>query len=160
MATRSANPYIRRRDNPEKRVHVWQVRLQLAEPPASKTFSDKTWGGTAQALEAARQWRDNHPWYQANFKKPNEADEVKRYETSLLMDGEAQPRHCAFWRASWKDEYGRTWTRNFSVNFWGEEVARQKAQAINDLNLAQSLTSPQMQQKPQKPQKQSGKPRK
>lgn len=134
--------YIKRRTNGG--VQGWRVRVQERDLKVDRLFSDGPWGGMAQSLAAARHWRDQQPWYRSTANasaKPRRdaqaalltAPEVVRHESLLMIDG--QPRLCAFWSANWTDATGRTWTRKFSVNFWGEDVAQQKALKVHALKL-------------------------
>lgn len=137
--------HIRRRD--DGGIHGWRVRVQRNDVYLERLFSDNAWGGMAQALVAARQWRDQQPWYRPPREKATTAAtkqtllsvmEIARHESMLLVDG--CRRRCAFWSVSWIDAQGKTWTRKFSVNFWGEEVARQRALAIHAQQLRWAQT--------------------
>lgn len=159
-------PYIRRRD--DCRGRAWLVRVGRKDVKLERMFSDGTFGGIAQALAAAQQWRDAQPWYRSGRfgiairRGPDDPDaayaralrrvfahvpanpghqdtprpaprlpkapptpQVARHDSLLVIDGRV--RLCAFWSATWTDRQGKTWTRKFSVNFWGEEAAHQKA---------------------------------
>jgi len=139
----AAQPYIYRLHGPL--YTAWFVRTQRGGVKVTKYFGDRAWGGTAPALAAAIDWRDRQPWYhgqppqpargrggprgpRSGWKTPPAVADLDRYERWITLDGET--RLCAFWVASWTDTHGKTWTRKFSVNFWGEDVARQKAQAF------------------------------
>jgi len=130
-------PHIRRRDDLHGRG--WLVRVVRKHFRQERMFSDSTWGGAALALAAAQQWRDAQPWFHSppagaqgqRRPPPPTAAQVLRYESLLTVQG--KPLACAFWCASWTDDQGRTWVRKFSVNFWGEPVARQKALRIHAL---------------------------
>jgi len=134
---------IQRRDG--RQMFGWVVRSQRRDANAYQVFSDGTWGGRAQALEAALLWRNRQPWWQpldapksknkdrAGQAKPSKTPlvvaEVARHDSLLHIDG--KQRLCAFWSASYTDAHGKTHTRKFSVNFWGEEAALEKAKAVH-----------------------------
>ena len=114
--------------------HGWVIRVQQRDCKLERRFDDAAFGGEVQALNAARAWRDQQPWYRPpggtrslRREWPTVA-EVARYES--LLDVAGRQRQCAFWSASWTDAKGKVWTRKFSVNFWGEDAARQKALVI------------------------------
>lgn len=67
--------------------------------------------------------------------------EVSRYEALMPGAPGRQARVSAFWTASWYDGNGQTQTRKFSVSYWGEDMARQKAQEMHQQQLrwAQAL---------------------
>jgi len=108
----------------------WLASVSRRDYKDKRRFRDNEYGGMAQALAAAQAWRAQQPWYRPGVtrKPPAKAAQVTRHESLLEING--QQRLCAFWSVSWEDAKGKAWTRKFSVNFFGEEVARQKAQAI------------------------------
>ena len=118
--------------------NVWVVRVDKRDYKVERRFSDKAFGGMVQALAAAQAWRNQQPWYRPPGGRPvhPRVSEVMRHERLLDIDG--QQRQCTFWSVSWQDADGRIWTRKFSVGFWGEAAARQKAEAIRAYQLSQT----------------------
>lgn len=144
------NRNIRRVDRDSLPAHGWLVQFKGRDFKPSKWFSDKSWGGSEQALAAARAWRDEQIKARQESAEKNKVEksaaekrerfnchprvgEVARQER-LVSDG-GQPRASAFWTIGWTDESGMEWSRKYSVGYWGEEAARRKAVEMREQRL-------------------------
>lgn len=116
-------------------THGWEVRIVRKDLKTTKLFSDGPHGGAEGAMVAAQAWRDQkigfHP--RSTPKLSARVLEIYRYEHP--MRDVNQPRMSAFWAAAWIDARGHTWTRKYSVEFWGEDMAKNKAEAMHEVQL-------------------------
>lgn len=129
----------------------WMATATRSGRRTHKFFCDADWGDEALALSAANTWRSLHAAGMQPAREPKaepaphdepqparrrgrgDVDELVRYEKSELGDG--RRGHFAFWVAAWTDLDGMRHERKFSVNFWGEEIAQQKAAALREQQL-------------------------
>ena len=65
----------------------------------------------------------------AAVRRPRVASEVTRYERPSLTKGQREV--SAFWVVTWNATGGTRLSRKFSVSYWGEDVARQKAMELH-----------------------------
>lgn len=112
-AAKPPKPVLRRRTPPEK--------------PLPRTRSAAPSGST---LEDARQ-----EIKKGAYRSRPRVEEIKRHESLMPSIDGGPPRIDAFWTARWTDAGGSSQTRKFSVNYWGEEVARQKAMEAHEQQL-------------------------
>lgn len=128
---------ISRFDNESNRTHGWRVSLRRHGKMLVKNFPDKSLGGKNKALKAAKQHRDEllekfPPITRKEvcvIKRANNKSGItgvctygKRYR---LRDG--SERESRYWEANWPSADGKPLSINFSVNKYGEEVARSMA---------------------------------
>lgn len=128
---------ISRFDNESNRTHGWRVSLRRHGKMLVKNFPDKRHGGKRKALKLAQQHRDDllkkYPPITRKevcvIKRSNNKTGItgvctygKRYR---LRDG--TERESRYWEANWPGEDGTALSINFSVNKYGEEVARSMA---------------------------------
>lgn len=125
---------------------AWRVSLCRQGQRFVRNFHDSTCGGREAALEAARQYRDeiicNHPPTSrrqfAEVRRRNNRTGItgvyrfaKRYR---LRDG--TQRETWYWEANWPTERGKSGKATFSVNRYGEDLARQLAIRARAAGLA------------------------
>lgn len=128
---------ISRFDNELNRTHGWRVSLRRHGKMLVRSFPDKRLGGKRKALKMAQQHRDEllnqYPPITRKevcvIKRSNNKSGItgvctygKRYR---LRDG--SERESRYWEANWPGEDGKPLSINFSVNKYGEEVARSMA---------------------------------
>lgn len=126
---------ISRIDDEQTHTHSWLVRVQRRNRIHSRHFSDKACGGTRQALQAAKDYRDglieqHPPLSLTDFcmirKKTNRSgvSGVTRHEEPGRKP--TSPRHC-FWLAQWPIGGGKAKKRKFSIKRFGERGAYLRA---------------------------------
>lgn len=128
---------ISRFDNDSNRTHGWRVSLRRHGKMLVKNFPDKRNGGKRKALKSAQLHRDEllkkYPPITRKevcvIKRSNNKTGItgvctygKRYR---LSDG--SEKESRYWEANWPDPEGNPVSVNFSVNKYGEEVARSMA---------------------------------
>jgi hypothetical protein len=141
MATRRIKPQedygVSRIDDDTNCAHAWRVSLRRNGRRFVRNFPDRKYGGGERALHAARTYRDqllseNPPISRKDFcsirRSNNKSGTTgvcsysKRYER---RDGSIKENW--YWEASWPNEIGESTRKLFSVEKYGEEVARQMA---------------------------------
>lgn len=128
---------ISRIDDEKYRAHAWRVSLRRRGITHVKNFTDRKCGGNKQALRAARQYRDqfisaNPPVTRkevCTVRRSNNTSGTtgvctyaKRYQSS-----NGSVRENWYWEASWPLECGESTKMLFSVNTYGQDMARQMA---------------------------------
>ena len=128
---------ISRIDDEQHHSHAWRVSLRRHGKRHVKNFTDKRFGGTDAALRRALRFRDefvsSHPPISRKevclVRRSNNRSGVsgvctyaKRHER---RDGTIKENW--YWEASWPDTSGKAVKRVFSVNNFGESMARQMA---------------------------------
>lgn len=128
---------ISRIDDDIHHTHAWRVSLRRHGRRHVKNFPDMKYGNQAQAFEAATLFRDQflltHPPITrkevCSVKRSNNtsgiagvctyAKRYKRRDNSIKENW--------YWEASWPNERGESVKAIFSVNTYGETIARQMA---------------------------------
>lgn len=128
---------ISRIDDEKYRAHAWRVSLRRRGQAHVKNFTDKKYGSRERALQEARQYRDqflkdNPPVSRKEvcaIRRSNNKSGVtgvctyaKRYQ---LSNGSV--RENWYWEASWPTVCGESTKALFSVNTYGQDMARQMA---------------------------------
>lgn len=128
---------ISRIDDYVHRTHAWRVSLCRRGKRLVKNFPDKKHGGKSKALKLAKEYRDkllvqfpplSRKEFSAAPRRNNKTGitgvytYAKRFE---LRDGTI--KESWYWEANWPTERGESAHESFSVNEYGDEVARQMA---------------------------------
>ena len=128
---------ISRIDDDIYRTHAWRVSLRRHGKSLVKNFADKKLGGKGKALTEAKRYRDElleqYPPMSrkefASIKRRNNntgITGVYRYAKKyMLKDG--REKESWYWEAHWPTAPGESQCINFSVNEYGEAVAKQLA---------------------------------
>lgn len=128
---------ISRFDDDKRRSHGWRVSLRRHGKRLVENFPDKKYGGRQRALKLAKQFRDEllgkfPPISRKEvclIRRSNNRSGISgvcTYAKSYkLRDGTT--RETRYWEASWPGEGGKKVSINFSVNKFGEEMARSMA---------------------------------
>ena len=128
---------ISRIDDDVYRTHAWRVSLRRRGKCHVKNFADKKWGGKGHALKQAKQYRDallreypplSRKEFCSILRSNNKSGitGVYKYAKSFtLRDGTI--KQSWYWEATWPAQEGEQTHVAFSVNEFGEEMARQKA---------------------------------
>ncbi len=148
MAKKSPNHNVSRIDidgaTGTKGTHGYQVRLMRRGKAISKFFSDSSSKGKGKALAAARAYRDSMvkkigpantgPHSSPSTRNTSGIVGVRRREAIRETDDYIYYHY--FWEASWTDAEGARQKRNFSVNKYGEDEAKDKALSARKRGLA------------------------
>ena len=128
-----------------KNAWCWNVRFSRRGRMYAKTFCDLACGGSKQAKAQAIAWRD---------------EQLKQLEALTLLDLHKQKRSnnvsgvpgvhfhkiarqpLGFWQAKIKPQGGRSVTKSFAVQLYGEREAFQLAVAARDELLAKVKNRP------------------
>ncbi|MEH6590883.1 MAG: AP2 domain-containing protein [Halioglobus sp.] len=128
---------ISRIDDDVNHTHAWRVSLRRYGKRHVKNFPDRKYGDGEKALTSARAYRDDflmtHPPISrkevCSVKRSNNKSGVtgvcsyaKRYQR---RDGTIKENW--YWEASWPSARGDHIKEVFSVNTYGDEIARQMA---------------------------------
>ena len=128
---------ISRIDSEVSRSHAWRVSLQRQGKMHVKNFPDKKYTSKRCALTLAKQFRDNilvtypptsRQQFCTTIRKNNKTgiSGVCNYTKSYqLNDGSVKEYH--YWAANWPDENHRSISQVFSVNTYGNDIARRLA---------------------------------
>ena len=128
---------ISRIDDDQYRTHAWRVSLRRKGKMHVKNFPDKKHGGKRKALKLAKEFRDHiidkyPPITRKQFckviRKNNNTgiSGVCTYgKPYTLKDGTI--KEIRYWEANWPDENNQNISLSFSVNTYGESVARHMA---------------------------------
>lgn len=147
MAAAKPDMYgISRIDSASERTHAWRVSLRRRGKRLVKNFTDRQHGGSSQALAAAQRYRDSllhryPPLSRRDFAailRSNNLTGVsgvyryaKRYR---LKDG--TQKESWYWEANWPAARGVSAKASFSVNRYGEDIARLMALQAREKGLA------------------------
>jgi hypothetical protein len=135
MNTPSKTPNISRIDQPSHRTHGFFLRASRQGKIFSGFFSDKTYGGRAQALAAAQEHRVKLlkiVGLPLQKSRRLNAQIVRRrgrsgiHGVQRLIDRKVRPWR-KYWVASWSPEPGVVRKRQFSIRKFGEVRAKQLA---------------------------------
>jgi len=128
---------ISRIDDDVYRTHAWRVSLRRHGKALVRNFADKKCGGKRKALQMAKLYRDqllaSHPPMSrkefAEIRRRNNNTGItgvyKYAKKYLLKDG--RERATWYWEANWPTVRGESANANFSINEYGEAVAKQLA---------------------------------
>ncbi|WP_255429291.1 hypothetical protein [Ramlibacter albus] len=147
----AAEPGVSRIEGDEGTRPGWMASAPRDRRETHKFFADRDWGDMHLAHAAATVWRQIHIGGRdavAELKAPRKfmpapaavksvgrgiAEPPVRYEKTQLGDG--RRGQFAFWMVAVTDGNGHRLERKFSVNYWGEDIARRKAEAVHRQNL-------------------------
>ena len=148
MTSRSPAMYgISRIDDDAHNTHAWRVSLRRRGKSLVKNFPDKKYGGKRDALAAAKKYRDQlleqyPPLTRKEFASVRRRNNktgitgVYRYAKKYrLADGQEKERW--YWEAHWPTESGQHESVNYSVNNYGEELARRLAIRARERGMSQ-----------------------
>lgn len=128
---------ISRIDDDIHRTHAWRVSLRRRGQRLVKNFPDKKYGGKLKALRQAKEYRDEllvkyPPLTRKEFSQALRSNNktgitgvykyAKRY---MLKDG--SERETWYWEAHWPLEQGNYQSVSFSIDDFGEDMARRLA---------------------------------
>jgi hypothetical protein len=130
---------IRRVDNDKTRTHCYIVCIQRRGRIWRRCFSDGVYEGKANALQAAKAYRDgivadNPPLTRAEYaaiKRRNNISGVPgicRYAWIEMTSG-GKPVERPYWIAFWSQIDGRRVGKKFSIDKYGEKGAYDRARA-------------------------------
>jgi hypothetical protein len=128
---------ISRFDDDIRNTHGWRVSLRRYGKMLVGNFPDKKSGGRQRALKLARQYRDELLGKFPPISR-REMCQIKRSNNKSGISGVctyAKPyrlrdgtlKETRYWEASWPGKEGKNISINFSVNKYGEELARSMA---------------------------------
>jgi len=138
---------ISRMDDDSHNTHAWRVSLRRRGKSLVKNFPDKKYGGKRYALAAAKNHRDQllerYPPLTrkefANIRRRNNKTGltgVYRYAKKYrLADG--REKASWYWEAHWPTESGQYESVNYSVNNYGEDLARRLAIRARERGVSQ-----------------------
>ena len=128
-------PNISRIDQPARRTHGFFLRAARQGEIFSGFFSDKQYGGRAEALAAATEYRGKLLkilGLPVQKSRRLNAEIVRRmgrsgiYGVQRVIDRKTRPWR-KFWRAAWSPELGVVRKKQFSIRKFGEEEALRRA---------------------------------
>ena len=128
---------ISRIDDDVYRTHAWRVSLRRRGKCLVKNFADKKCGGKGRALKHAKQYRDallleypplSRQEFCSILRSNNKSGitGVYTYAKSFTLN-DGRVKESWYWEATWPSEEGKQTHVAFSVNEYGEEMARQQA---------------------------------
>jgi AP2 domain len=110
----------------------WQVRMQRRGEKVSRFFSDGAYGGAAESLQAAREWRDAQlrDWQQSE--RPRTCEVSPRNASGVVGVSRVVVRASTgatylFWQATWCPAPGQRQSVKFSIKKHGDQTAYQLA---------------------------------
>ena len=136
---------ISRFDDDIRNTHGWRVSLRRYGRMLVENFPDKKCGGRNKALNLARQYRDELLGKFPPITR-REVCQIKRSNNKSGISGvctyaksyklrDGTVRESRYWEASWPGGNGKNVSVNFSVNKYGEELARSMAIRARMLGL-------------------------
>jgi hypothetical protein len=128
---------ISRIDDDVYRTHAWRISLCRRGKRHVKNFADKKWGGKGRALQHAKQYRDallreypplSRKEFCSILRRNNTSGitGVCKYAKSFTLKN-GRIKESWYWEATWPTQQGEQTHLTFSVNEYGEEMARQLA---------------------------------
>lgn len=146
--TRQSRYGISRFDDDKRKAHGWRVSLRRHGRKLVENFPDKKYGGRQNALTLATHFRDEllgkfppiTRKEMCQIRRSNNKSGINGVYTYAkhykLRDGSS--RESWYWEATWPGGRGKHVSIRFSVNKYGEELARSMAirarqRAIEDL---------------------------
>jgi hypothetical protein len=138
---------ISRIDDDYHNTHAWRVSLRRRGKALVKNFPDKKYGGKPDALAAARKYRDQlleqyPPLTRKEFASLRRRNNksgitgVYRYAKKYRLADGREREHC-YWEAHWPTEAGCYESVRYSVNNYGEDLARRHAVRARERGLSQ-----------------------
>ncbi|HRQ88336.1 MAG TPA: hypothetical protein PLA50_06035 [Bacteroidia bacterium] len=124
---------ITRIDQPEKKNHGFYVRITHRGKGHQKYFPDKSLGGKAKALKAARAYRDALLSKMPKYKREAAAKKKRRIKQSgvvgvtHVVSKSAKDKVYEYWQAAWLDTERRRRTAKFSISRYGDDKALEMA---------------------------------
>lgn len=128
---------ISRIDDKKYNIHAWRVSLTRRGKRHVKNFPDKKYGSRQRAFESATVFRDKlisniPPISRREFceaKRRNNQTGItgvcKYAKSYTLKDGTL--RETWYWEANWPGSDGKNISVNFSINRFGEDMAKRLA---------------------------------
>lgn len=132
MASISPSFGISRIDQPEKKNHGFYVRITHRGKTTQKFFPDKSNGGKAKALKAAKAFRDKAFAKLPKSRREAAANRRKKIKQSgvtgvtHVVSKSVAGKTYEYWQAAW-NERGKRKTAKFSVARYGESKALELA---------------------------------
>ena len=123
---------ITRIDQPEKKNHGFYVRITHKGKSYQKYFPDKSSGGKAKALTAAKKHRDallkKMPKYkqEAAARKPRRIKKSGVVGVTHVVSRSAKGKSYEYWQAAWVVRKKRR-TAKFSISKYGDKKALEMA---------------------------------
>ena len=137
---------ISRIDSVRFRSHAWRVSLRRQRRVHVRNFSDKSYGGKAKALAAAKQYRDRFlkrysPLSRQEFsnaKRRNNRSGITGVYKSVMRYRLANGRwrEIYYWAAHWPTTVGKFICQRFRVDRLGEREAFRRACEARTQGLA------------------------
>lgn len=132
--------YIFRRDIPKSVTDGWQIYLHRDGVAHQKFFSDSKWGGRAQALATAKQYRDELlRKYPPLLKRDMAIRSRKKSDTGYIGVTRVQRDKRWVWRARIALPDGKSLTKAFSEKMYGKSQARALAIAARQQMVEQHI---------------------
>lgn len=119
----------------------WLVRLQRNGKSYSRFFGDGKYGGTAEALDAAREFRDALLEKLPAVYRTIHAKRVTIRNSSgvvgvcRVIREDSKGARYEFWQATWSPAPGARKTAKFSIRRYGDEEAFKLARAAREKGL-------------------------
>ncbi len=133
---------ISRIDQPDKKNHGWYVRITRQGTNWRKFFPDKKLGGRGRSRKAAEIYRDKVLQNLPSKRLKQIAARRRRIPQSNRRGVTHTEIHAPsgkiyrYWQVLWQDLDGRRRTRKFSVERYGAEGARKKAERASEQVVA------------------------
>ncbi len=135
---------IHRIDHEASHTHCWRVTVQRRSRIYVQSFSDGRYGGSQQALLAAKAYRDELIASHPPLSKPVYCGILKRTNRSGVSGVTRSDRWENYkgrrvrrlnWEAQWPIEYCRSRHKKFSILKYGEEGAYRRALKARKIGL-------------------------
>ena len=134
---------ISRIDDNRYHTHAWRVSLRRRGKSLVKNFPDKKHSGKHEALQLAKSYRDKllaeHPplsrkEFSSTIRSNNNSgiSGVYKFAKKYTL-ANSQEVESWYWEAHWPTDRGESKSERFSVNKYGDEIAR--AMAIRTRNI-------------------------
>ena len=120
---------ITRIDQPEKKNHGFYVRITHKGKGYQKYFPDKSNGGKAKALEAAKDYRDEILLKLPKYKRDAAARKKRQIKQSGItgvthvVSKSVKGKDYDYWQAAWVDKGNKRKTAKFSISRYGDDKA-------------------------------------
>jgi hypothetical protein len=112
----------------------WHVNVKRGNQPLTRHFGDSTFGGHANALAAARAWRDEMMrkvsvpdyvvWRRDIVKSHNTSGIVGVHRNVVRTRSKGKLVETSYWTGCWTTLDGKTRARAFNIAKYGEEQAK------------------------------------
>lgn len=120
---------ITRIDQPAKKNHGYYVRITHKGKTQQKYFPDKSSGGKAKALKAAKEHRDGLVAKLPKYKQEAASRKKRRIKKSgvvgvtHVVSQSQKGKSYEYWQAAWLDENDKRRTAKFSISRYGDKEA-------------------------------------